>query len=1152
MNHLKKLVSILICTLLIVSLLPFSVWADSQERDGTDVEEITTKEKVTQETTSNETTSEPLKGTTVNKAINAKSFPTGNYSGDFSINSQKDVIESGQTVNYNIYLKITGPNTRYQNAKLVINLPKNGEFNQSLNELKIAGATPSYNKTTRQLVYTYQTLNSGVVDKVILKMTTKNGYTPNGTKLVVTGELSADNLSEKVTEQAETTVNATATTALSNDFTKVENSINNNPSQGDIGIWSFNLNIPKKSTGSLFMEEGKKIVIEYTLADKLDYLGVAGDTPEPTKVEGQKLTWEIAAPTYLEQEKANSLLNKTFQIRTFFQPTIPNFATVENKAVATTNFVTLTDSIVDTSKASVSVSASDPATIPPTIGSVYAPAHRGPVDANWGIATVTGNPDIKVYDTAKLGFSLMLNSAMNDSPWYDFLYYDTYYNIDDNLNLDYFRSGDFYFKPNVNYPGWAQLKKSPKYNLLVKYDGDTDWTTLKEDVELSKMYSRKDLGIPDDKHVSKVWLHFTYAPAGMYAADLSFFTTVKEGYVGEVRNSTQINMYGADSQDYIHYYDDTNPWPEAWKNYAGDRTAQIIPQPTGKNKFVQGSVAFDDTDGNLINIGDNSISVNLESNKASISRLKGPFEAMVLLPSGVKMKNTEQNGFKVTVLNENYQNAGRQLLKVKWDKKTLLPAEKLTAKINVSVAKDTPSNMTVEMFGFLQDTDFNVPEVSGIPTISDTKMEIDSNDINQNGNSEESRITSGNHYILNTSNHLKISKKAKGNRDKEYSGLANATTNSIVSYQLSLENDSDEKIANMVLMDVLPSENDLGITDNSERGSKFNLALTKAVEVPKEWKDKVEVTYSTAKNPKRAGILDKHTIYPIGTEPLVDNTEATQADWLTASEVKDWSNIYSFKIELKEGIEWIPGKSMKIQFDLKTPKKNQIDKTLLKQQTKKEDRAAWNSFAVAVNNSQVIEPAQVGVALDDSVAPVTVQYVDQNHKQIASPETLTGAYGEKFTAKQKKINNYSLVKIPANVSGTFNEKAQTITFIYQKVTAGRIIVNYVDKNGEKIADSIVLNGKLNSSYTTSAKKISGYKLYQTPKNATGKFLNTSQTVTYVYERTSNLSISSSNKGTENVEKLAKLPHTGDSTTTNLWVIIGLFMLSGAFVIMKKR
>ncbi|MBC8845369.1 MucBP domain-containing protein, partial [Escherichia coli] len=69
-------------------------------------------------------------------------------------------------------------------------------------------------------------------------------------------------------------------------------------------------------------------------------------------------------------------------------------------------------------------------------------------------------------------------------------------------------------------------------------------------------------------------------------------------------------------------------------------------------------------------------------------------------------------------------------------------------------------------------------------------------------------------------------------------------------------------------------------------------------------------------------------------------------------------------------------------------------------------------------------------------------------------------------AKQKKITNYTLVKTPANVSGTFNEKAQTVTFVYQKVTAGNIIVDYVDKNGEKLADSIVLTGKLNSSYRT--------------------------------------------------------------------------------------
>ncbi|MBC2096156.1 MucBP domain-containing protein [Listeria welshimeri] len=1148
---LKKLVIILICTLLIVSLLPFSVWAEGKKGEESSKEEVTTIEKDAEEVTSNETTSEPLKETSEDKTKNARSFPIGNYSGDFSINAQKDVIESGQTVNYNVYLKITGPNTSYKNAKLVINLPKNGEFNQSLNDLKIAGVTPSYNKASRQLVYTYPTLNSGVVDKVILKISTKNGYTPNGTKLEVTGEFSADNLSEKVTEQAETSVNATATTALSNDFTSVENSVNHNPSQGDVGIWSFNLNIPKKSTGSLFIEEGKKIIIEYTLADNLDYLGVAGDTPEPTKIEGQKLTWELAAPTYLEQEKATSLLNKTFQIRTFFQTTIPNFTTVENKAIATTNFITLSDSIVDKANASVSVSANDPSTIPPTIGSVYAPAHRGPVDANWGVATTTGNPDIKVYDTAKLGFSLMLNSAMNDSPWYDFLYYDAYYNIDDNLDLEYFRSGDFYFKPNNSYPGWAELKKSPKYNLLVKYDGDTEWTTLKENVELSKMYTRKELGIPDDKHVSKVWLHFTYAPAGMYGAHLSFYTTVKDGYVGEVRNSAQINMYGADSQDYVHYFNDTNPWPEAWKNYAGDRTAQIIPQPTGKNKFVQGAVTFDDTDGNLINTGDNSITVNLESNKASISRLTGPFESSVLLPSGVKMAKTDQNGFKVSVLKDNYQNSGRQLLKVVWDKKTLLPAEKLSAKINVIVSKEAPSNMTVEMFGFLKDKDFNVPEVTGTESISDTRIEIDTNDINQNGDSEEARITAGNHYILNTNNYLKISKTVKGNRDKQYSSMANATTDSMVSYQLALENESDKKVSNMVLVDVLPSGDDVGITDNSKRGSMFDLALTKEINVPNEWKNKVDVTYSTTKNPKLSGVLDKHTIYPQGAAPLVDNVDAVEADWLNASEVTDWSKIHAFKIELKESAEWIKGQSMKIQFDLITPKKNQVDQALLNQKTKKEKRAAWNSFAITVNNSQAIEPAQVGVALNDSVGPVTVRHMDQNNKQIAPSEILTGNYGETFTAKQKEIKDYTLVKTPANVKGTFNEQAQTVTFIYQKVNDGQVIVDYVDKKGEKLTDSVVLTGKLNTNYTTTAKKITGYKLYKKPKNAVGKFSDSVQTVTYVYDKERIFSIHSS-EGTHEIKNTKKLPQTGDSERGFRWFTLGMIFLSGAFIIMRKK
>ncbi|EAE8347345.1 LPXTG cell wall anchor domain-containing protein [Listeria monocytogenes] len=45
---------------------------------------------------------------------------------------------------------------------------------------------------------------------------------------------------------------------------------------------------------------------------------------------------------------------------------------------------------------------------------------------------------------------------------------------------------------------------------------------------------------------------------------------------------------------------------------------------------------------------------------------------------------------------------------------------------------------------------------------------------------------------------------------------------------------------------------------------------------------------------------------------------------------------------------------------------------------------------------------------------------------------------------------------------------------------------------------------------------------------------------------------SSNEGTGNVKKSAKLPQTGDSKKTNLWLVLGMLFFSSAFVIMKKK
>ena len=65
-------------------------------------------------------------------------------------------------------------------------------------------------------------------------------------------------------------------------------------------------------------------------------------------------------------------------------------------------------------------------------------------------------------------------------------------------------------------------------------------------------------------------------------------------------------------------------------------------------------------------------------------------------------------------------------------------------------------------------------------------------------------------------------------------------------------------------------------------------------------------------------------------------------------------------------------------------------------------------------------------------------------------------------------------------------------------TEGTVIVKYVDENGNEIAPSTTKKGTIGTSYTTTAKTISGYDLKTTPSNATGKFTASTITVTYVY------------------------------------------------------
>ena len=135
---------------------------------------------------------------------------------------------------------------------------------------------------------------------------------------------------------------------------------------------------------------------------------------------------------------------------------------------------------------------------------------------------------------------------------------------------------------------------------------------------------------------------------------------------------------------------------------------------------------------------------------------------------------------------------------------------------------------------------------------------------------------------------------------------------------------------------------------------------------------------------------------------------------------------------------------------------------------------------------------------------VIVKYVDEKGNEIASSTTKTGEVGTSYTTTAKTISDYTLKTTPSNASGTYKNGTITVTYVYSKdsdVSEGTVNVKYVDEKGDEIVSSTTKTGEVGTSYTTTAKVISGYTLVSTPVNASGTYKDGKRIVTYYYRRT---------------------------------------------------
>lgn len=971
----------------------FSIPQDTPKSDEADqqVEEQTEKEQTEEEETVKEGTSESNSNNQKNskneEPVNDElkeetaAMPTersitpfsGDLNVDIDLSPQKSTVLSGNAAGYNLVLKVTGSRTEYTNAKIVIDLPimEYTSFTQNLSELVIDGVTPVYNESTHQLIYEFDSIKTGRSYESLIKVNTENGISPHGAELTAQASFESDN-QEKITDDATVTINASNAVNVSKRFLRVVGT-HQVPSPNAATVWEIKIDIPKKDIGQMYLKEGTVITVTDTLPDGLSYVNTLKGHPPSQSQGGKQLTWTFPVPSMEEQENSDELFSTTIEVQLRVNAGTAN-TTQTNRATANATFIDEQE-VSKSAEDGIRIFTSEQAN--GTIqGSVYVPGHYGPSNGNGGI----GNNDLKdpnpiVYDDALLQFRHTINS-MQEGRENDFREYNAVYNIDPNLILKEIRTpGSWQYRPTSGFPAGIPLKRNPEFNIHATVNGTE--VLLITEAQSGTTYTRGDLGLTDSDHISRIRYEFTYAPAGMYGLQASYYFHVKPGYEGPVEN--WVNIYGRDFNNVLFNKQLQNQ--SGSTDLAGPRHATIASKPTDQPPIGQVAIELLDHDGGEVIRGDNRMKVTLTNSSSSTVTMSGPLETVVLLPIGVTLSPNPDATYTDTdgtvsegnyeILSDNYNGAGRQLVKIKWNDERNRIGRNVATELDVIISDGAPNSLQFDVYGFSGEKELRVPETSG-NNITDTTLQTDEDDLNGDEITDQPRLKSGNIYLIRGTYDIQTEKLVKGELDDNFTYFGHTIPGGSIDYQVKLTNTTGRDITKMTLIDVLPSVGDLGITDNIDRGSQFTPNLTNSIVLPTEWHDKVNIYYSTTKNPNRDD-LTRNTKYPDSTIQLTNPAGAEAPNWMTESQVTDWSTIHSFKIELKEGVEWIKGQDMMIQFSMQAPSEFEVERDVLDASIDPTARAAWNSFAVATDHGQPVEPLRVGVYMDYEIEDPEVE-----------------------------------------------------------------------------------------------------------------------------------------------------------------------------------
>lgn len=207
----------------------------------------------------------------------------------------------------------------------------------------------------------------------------------------------------------------------------------------------------------------------------------------------------------------------------------------------------------------------------------------------------------------------------------------------------------------------------------------------------------------------------------------------------------------------------------------------------------------------------------------------------------------------------------------------------------------------------------------------------------------------------------------------------------------------------------------------------------------------------------------------------------------------------------------------------------------------------------------VQESKNINVGFKEIDSKVIVSYVDKlTNNKIKEDTEILGKVGQEYIAyAPSAINDYVILdRNVDNAIGKFSKSYTNVVFYYNQVEAG-VIVKYLEEGTDtKLAEDIVISGKVGLEYITVSKEIDGYKLVNEPDNKEGIMKEGISEVIYYYTKVNN-EIAPKVDTTEvdiprDTTEVTNTPNTGDILAIIIVVIVMCTIIFIVTFTFKKR